>query len=678
MRPVGFFALTATRRHRRSRLIAVTTAGTLTGALLAGGLAAASAQASVGRTAIAGTHPSWAVPSRRVATPDAATALSVRVYLAGRNPAGLTAYAAGVSTPGSPNYRSYLTTTEVQAQFGPTPGQLSAVRRWLTDAGLGVVGVTPEYVAVRGPLRAIDGAFAVRIASYRTPSGAVALAPGKPASVPDALSRAILTVTGLDTATTVMRPSLPPPPYGFYTAGPCSRYYGQRTATMKPSAYGQHVPWAICGYTPAQLRGAYGLAGSLATGRGVTVAIVDAYVSPTMPGDANKYATAVGDPQFGQAQYGQVLPLSFNDISECDAASWYAEQTLDVEAVHAMAPGANVLYVAASDCTLQALLDALARIVNNHLADVVTNSWSGGELGLTRPVSAAFSQVFELGAVEGIGFDFASGDCGYNNPATACGAAAGFKADQASFPTSSPWVTAVGGTTLAIGRSNQYEWETGWGDQVVPEKNGHWTPAPPGTYPDDYAFGSGGGTSTFYVQPSYQAGVVPRSLSTRLPSGRISARPMREIPDVAMDADPATGFLVGQTVKLRGGRYGFQISRVGGTSLSSPLFAGIEADAAQNTGPKAIGFANPLLYSLARSGAFHDVTDYPLGPGVRIAAARNDWTNSDTGTGAVKSQLYTFGLNGMGKSALRATKGYDDSTGLGSPGPPLVSELAAG
>ena len=667
---------TAARRSHRASLAAVTTIATVTGLLSAVGLASASAQAATGRTAVAGTHPSWAVASRHVATPDATTTMTARVYLAGRNPAGLAAYATAVSTPGNSSYRSYLSTAQTRSRFGPSAAQVSAVRSWVTGAGLTVAGVTPEYVAVRGSVPALDRAFAVHLASYRTPSGAVAVAPAEEVSVPALVRPAVLTVTGLNTAKVVMRPSLPPPPYGFYTAGPCSKYYGQRVAASKPTAYGTHAPWAICGYTPAQLRGAYGLTDSLATGRGVTVAIVDAYASPTMPGDANKYSAAVGEPELGQAQYKQLLPSSFDDINECGATGWYGEETLDVEAVHAMAPGANILYVGATNCTLQPLLDGLARVVNNHLADVVTNSWSGGELGLDPATSSAFSHVFELGTVEGIGFDFATGDCGYNNPKTSCGAAEGFTADQANFPATSPWVTAVGGTTLAISRSSQYEWETGWGDQVVPEKGGKWKPAPPGTYPADYAFGGGGGTSTFYPQPSYQAGVVPRSLSTRLPSGQMSARPMRVIPDVALDADPATGFLVGQTVKLRGGRFGFQLSRVGGTSLSTPLFAGLEADAAQNTGPKSIGFVNPALYSLAGTSAFNDVTDFPLGPGVRIAAARNEWTNSDTGTGPIYSELYTFGMNGMGTSALRATKGYDDSTGLGSPGSSLVPDLA--
>ncbi len=665
--------MTGARRPTAALIAALTGAG----ALAAVTLLPAAAEASPGRAVVAGTHPSWATPARQVAAPDAAAPVTARVYLAGRDPAGLAAYATAVATPGSSQYGQYLTSAQERQRFGPTPAQVSAVTSWLTGSGLRVTAVTRQYVAVSGPATAADNAFAVRLSAYRTSAGSVAMAPAQNASVPDAVESAVLTVTGLDTAAVLMKPALPGPPDGFYTARPCSSYYGQRRATAKPAAYGKHVPWAICGYVPAQLRGAYGLTGSLATGRGVTVAIVDAYASPTMPGDANRYAEIVGDPAFGQKQYRQVLPSSYNDISECGGSGWYQEETLDVEAVHAMAPAANVVYVGASNCTFGPLLDGLTKIVNNHLADVVSDSWTSGEKGLTAPVADAYDQVFEQGAVEGIGFDFSSGDCGYNNPATACGAADQSKALQANFPPTSPWVTAVGGTTLAISRGDHYQWETGWGDEVVQQHRAHWKPAPPGSYPADYAFGAGGGTSMFYGQPSYQAGVVPAALSMRLPDGQLSTRPMREVPDVALDADPATGFLFGETVRLRGGRIGFQLSRIGGTSLASPLFAGIEADAAQNTGPRAVGFANPLLYTLAGSAAFHDVTSTPLGPGVRIAAARNEWSDSTTGTGPLQTFLYTFGMDGSGKATLRATPGYDDVTGMGSPTARLISELAA-
>ena len=161
-------------------------------------------------------------------------------------------------------------------------------------------------------------------------------------------------MSGLDTATHQMKPgdTLPPPDPNYWVAGPCSQYYAQKIATTEPSAYGKHQPWNVCGYTPAQVRGAYGVSQSGMTGKGQTVAIVDAYASPTMQSDANQFATVVGDKPFRPGQYQQYLPGTFTDTAanECDAAGWYGEQTLDVESVHGQAPDANVRFVAGASC----------------------------------------------------------------------------------------------------------------------------------------------------------------------------------------------------------------------------------------------------------------------------------------------------------------------------------------
>ena len=662
---------------RARRLVA--TAALTAGALIAAGLATADAQAAATRVPISGTGPSWAVPSRKIAAPADTGTVNARVYLAGRDPAGLAAYALSVANPRSPDYGRYLTAAQARHRFGPTAGQLAAVRQWLTSAGLRITAASQHYVAVSGSVTAAQTAFDVRFAEFAGPGGGPAMAPAQNASVPAPVASAVLTITGLDTATYLMKPQLPGPPSAFYTAGPCSKYFGRKIAAGKPRAHGRHVPWLVCGYTPAQLRSAYGVASTSLTGPGVTVAIVDAYASPTMPGDANRYASAVGDRPFRPGQYQQVLPSAFDDASECGAAGWYPEESLDVEAVHAMAPDAGVVYVAGADCTDEGLLDALSRVVDYHLANVVSDSWDDIEDATTPALRAAYDQIFAQGAVQGIGFDFSAGDCGYENPATGCGAGDGSSRNQVDYPASSPWVTAVGGTSLAVASNGSYKWETGWGEFGT-GLNAHgtgWTPAPPGRYPANFLYGSGGGTSTVYRQPGYQASVVPAALSRRLPDGKVSPQLMREVPDVAADADPQTGFLFGETVVLKNGTTGFLLSRIGGTSLASPLFAGLEADAAQVTGGHTLGFANPLIYQLAGSQAFHDVTDTPLGRRVQIAVARNDYANPSLAQGPVRTTLRTFGMDGGGTALLRATSGYDDVTGVGSPAAGFFSLCAS-
>jgi len=393
------------------------------------------------------------------------------------------------------------------------------------------------------------------------------------------------------------------------------------------------------------------------------VAIVDAYASPSILTDANTFATTVGDKPFATGQYHQFLPSSFSGTAQCGAAGWYPEQTLDVESVHGQAPDANINFVAGASCSQADLLAADAFIVNAHIASIVSNSF--GDPSDLDPIAGAYNQVFQVGATEGIGFFFSSGDAGYESPDENPGVSDQIQTD---FPASSPWVTSVGGTSLAIGPAKNYEFETSWGTMIDQESadGRSWSEPPPGAYPADYDGSGGGGVSTVYPQPSYQQGLVPSKLATKLPNGSISPTPMRVEPDVSALADPSTGVLVGETVlQPDGTTFAFSLSRTGGTSVSAPVFAGIEADAQQAAG-HALGFANPAIYQRYRTAAFRDVTDHPLGP-LPLAEVRQNYTDPATKGGPIITYLRTLGINGEGAAALKAVAGYDDATGVGSP-----------
>jgi subtilase family serine protease len=141
---------------------------------------------------------------------------------------------------------------------------------------------------------------------------------------------------------------------------------------------------------------------------------------------------------------------------------------------------------------------------------------------------------------------------------------------------------------------------------------------------------------------------------------------MRVTPDVAALADASTGFLFGETVlQADGTTYAFSLSRIGGTSVASPTFAGIEADAQQAAGHP-LGFANPAIYQRYNTAAFHDVTQNPLGAGP-LAEVRNNYTDPATETGPLITWLRTLGVDGEGPDSLVATRGYDDATGVGTP-----------
>jgi subtilase family serine protease len=657
---------------RRLRRVLHAAAG---GAVVLAGLASAgnALAAGPGRSAIPDTHPHWA--SR--ANPPAVTtgAVNLRVYLAGQDPAGLASFAQAVSNPNSAQYGDYLTAQQVQARYGATQSEATAVKSWLKQNGLSVTGATSgigAYVTATGSVADAAKAFGVSFGSYTAPTGGTARAPEQAATVPSALASDVVAVSGLDNAPHFMTrgDTLPPPPQNYWVAPPTSDFYGQKIATNEPTADGQHWPWNVTGYTPQQVRGAYGVSQSGMTGRGQTVAIVDAYASPTMLGDADQFSRVTGNQPFRPGQYQQYLPRTFTETAadECDASGWYGEETLDVEQVHGTAPDANVHFVGASSCEDIDLASADALIVNRHLASIVTDSF--GEPADDATIRPAWDQIFEAGAAEGIGFFFSSGDSGYEDPAVEDQASDKIQTD---YPTESPWVTSVGGTSVAIGPQNNYEWETSWGTLLNPlsADGTSWSlPFPPTYGPNtppnwEYDGSSGGGVSTDYTQPWYQRGVVPYQLATAVPQGTASS-PMRVEPDVSALADPSTGVLVGETLyQPNGTTLAFSLSRIGGTSVASPVFAGIEADAQQAAGHD-LGFANPAIYARSGTSAFHDVTDHPLGP-QQLYVVRNNYTNPYTATGPILTYLRTLGIDGQGAAALPATPGYDDSTGVGSP-----------
>ncbi|MEU1103279.1 S53 family peptidase [Streptomyces tibetensis] len=633
-------------RSNRAKVRAVSMAATLP--MLAGALAlgipAAHAADHPVRDLLSGTRPAWATARADKGAASDGARVSARVYLAGKDAAGLAAYAKAVSDPDSASYGKYLTAKQAQARFGATPAQVAAVKSWLTAAGLKVTGVTRHYVSVTGDVAAAEKAFGTQLHNFAKGSKTYR-APASTASVPQSLADAVLTVTGLDNAPHMAThdDQLPPPDTVFRNAGPFSSYYGSKTASTLPDAYGKKIPYAVKGYTGKQLRAAYG-AGTR-TGKGVRVAITDAYASPTIAYDAGTYAKRNGDAAWKTGQLHQSLPATYTNTEDCGASGWYGEETLDVEAVHAVAPAADVTYVGAASCTDGDLLDALGKVVDKHLADIVSNSWGEVEAAQTPDIAAAYDQVFQLGAVEGIGFYFSSGDDGDEV------ASSGTK--QVDSPANSAWVTAVGGTSLAVGKNDTYLWETGWGtDKANLSADGKsWT-----DFPGAFTSGAGGGTSRTVSEPTYQQGVVPDALAKAN-----SASGNRVVPDIAAIADPNTGFLVGQTQTLPDGKtQAYSEYRIGGTSLAAPTIAAVQALAQEARG-KAIGFANPVIYAKYGSKVYHDVTDNPTGSG--LAVARVDFVNGYDATGGLSTSVRSLGKD----SSLAAVKGYDDVTGVGSP-----------
>ena len=241
--------------------------------------------------------------------------------------------------------------------------------------------------------------------------------------------------------------------------------------------------------------------------------------------------------------------------------------------------------------------------------------------------------------MQGIGFMFSSGDDGDELEKWP-------RTSTRTIPTSDPWVTAVGGTRIAIGMPVAAPWQTGWGTQkwdAVGQRQG--------------------------MGPVVHAAVPVRlgwRLLRRSSTGRRTrtascneATPGRAVPDMALDGDPDDGDAgrrdpgVPATAVVGYGEY-----RIGGTSLSSPLFAGVQALAAQAAGGR-LGFANPTIYAIARDkpGAFGTSCTHGGGN------IRSDYVNGVNPSDGIVYSARSFDQD----TSLRTKKGWDDVTGVGTP-----------
>ena len=363
-------------------------------------------------------------------------------------------------------------------------------------------------------------------------------------------------------------------------------------------------------YSPSELRTAYGvnaLTSAGDTGTGQTIVIVDSFGSPDIRSDLQRF----------DADYGLPSPPSFTidaplgtvpfDASSFPMIVWAEETSLDVEWAHAMAPGAGLVLltspVAETGGTtgLPQFLQLEQYALAHHLGDVLTQSWGSPENTLTTPAGrqliAQFDALYRQAAADGVTVLAASGDHG--------SAQGGGPAPSVQFPASSPWVTAVGGTSLQATVTGQYQSEVAW---------------------DDTSGATGGGVSQIEPEPSYQQ-CLPAGDQTLLHGNR-------GLPDVAFNADWSTPVPI--VMDLPGSLHG--IFLVGGTSEGSPAWAGIVADLDQRAGAP-LGFLNPLLYRLGCAGGLsaimHDVT-----------AGTNTWN---------------------GVPGFTAGPGWDPVTGWGSP-----------
>jgi pro-kumamolisin-like protein/PKD domain-containing protein len=492
----------------------------------------------------------------------ASTSIDVAVGVAAASTASAALALNLIDTPGTPEYRHYLTPAEVATRFGPSPTSYAAASAHFLSYGL-TVRPSPDrtMLLVSGPASRIGASFGTSFETYREAGRTFFSHPTParlPAGVPWSGALGLGNVTPVHPATT----------------GPGSAI----------------TPFAGCsstgGLIPCQIEKAYNLSALLAggaNGSGYTLAVVDTYdgnePQSQLAADLSSFDSAVGLAA-GTVNYLYPVPTSRNLNST--GTGWALEEALDLEWARAMAPAATIKMTFAPDPTA-GLYGAVDWLVAHHAADVISLSWGEPDVGTYNAYAGAcpsacnattdgsyalLHPVLQAAALEGITVFSATGDCG---------AAAGTSGVSTDYPSSDPFVTGVGGTDLTINGTNAYVRETGWSGNATGATS-------PGCQNQG---GSGGGFSPF-PRPYWQ-------VATGFPA----ARTVRGVPDVSIDGGTGVAIVY----------QGFATAATG-TSVSSPLWAGIVTDL-DTYGAAPLGFVNPSLYAIAAGAsglrAFHDV-----------------------------------------------------------------------
>ncbi|MDT0117223.1 S53 family peptidase [Microbacterium sp. PRF11] len=503
-----------------------------------------------------------------------------------------------------------------------TPAEVSAARSWLQAVGIDVVRDRESIraLSVTGSASAFASAFDTAFGQTSV-DGRAAVAPTRDLSVPREGS-AIESVAGL-VDTDAMSPSADPAPA---RSDDCATYWSQTLSSSWPSSVQvEHRSNALCGYGPTQLRAVHQLPAD-ARGAGATVAIVGVFDDDTVAANTDTYFAREGLSTLRAGQYTHYAP-SNPDVTRCGGPSaWTVEQHLDVQAVRAMAPDADIVYWGADDCLAATLyLRVLDAVEAPTTPSVVSLSFGGPEELDTDADRTLLNRVLVEAASRGVSVFASSGNDGDYS-------LAGDHHDETDVatPASSPYVTAVGGASIGLDADNGIAVESGWEVQTRFAQNG-------GIIPPGFLYGAGGGESAFYPRPSWQSDRIAHSGSGRL------------VPDVASLADPNTGFTVAVP---RDGAVSYEAH--GGTSLATPMVASMVAIAKARTGVK-VGLAAPFLYRLSGSSAIRDI----------VPASAGTWYRRDKGTGQL--WLETLYLWDTRPQSLQSATGWDPVTGVGIP-----------
>ena len=646
---------------------------------------------------ISNNTPPFVRTAPKIGPADASQTIEITLWLNLHNRPQLDSVTEGLYDPSSPRYRAWLSFPQIVRDYAPTVQEADTVKEFLSAHDLSIVLSDHNnfFVRARGTIAQVSAAFHVQLSNFKVRGKTVRANTTDP-YIEGAAAAFVHLVSGLSNQQSDISPvARDTPPAGpssvqspavpsssrlsssstlssFFTSncfhGPVKDVLttngGLPAATYEGNLY-DSTNIGGCGYTPPEIYTAYNLSALYKAGydgKGQTIVIFEICNSATIQSDGNAFSKQFGLPALTSANFSVI---DYPVANPCDSPS--AEESLDVEWAHAIAPGANITVLVTPNIEetsgfAQDIDVALLYSLSNHLGNVISFSYGLPEVEFAPADLDQTNLLTQLAAISGVSANFSSGDSGdYTEdsvPATV------------EYPASTQYGTAVGGISLALNSSNKIKWQSGWGNNTSLLDDAGLVSDPP---LGGFFFGSGGGSSAFFPKPGFQH---------PLPGG------FRLLPDISWLADPFTGVVVDTTFDSVFPPREWYV--IGGTSASCPMFSALWAIANQEAGIP-LGQAAQYVYSMPSS----TITDIvPIGSSGNVTGSITDasgitsYSASDLaqpldGTTTFYDALWNIPLN-QGSvelvtfgtdTHLQTAPGWDDVTGVGVPKPKAFADF---
>lgn len=478
----------------------------------------------------------------RIAPVNESDVLKLSVVLTLNNEAELNEFLADITSPNSHMYGHFLEQNDFMARFAPTEDQVKWVSSYLSQNGITIESVEPNRMIIK-----VSAQVSVINRLFHTEIYHYQDELGERFYAPAYELQVdenlpILSVLGLENR---------------IKARSHLKMINPSQVAEKKMIDGK----LVSGYAPSDIKKAYSFSSNL-NGAGQTLALFE--LDGFTQSDVTAYEKAFGLPNVP-------LEVILVDGFSGSPGSGAGEVTLDIELMIALSPGVAKIIVYEGPNTTSGLVDTYNKIATDNRAKSISTSWGLSEKQSQGSTIQSENQIFKQMAAQGQALFAASGDSGAYDDGTTLGV---------DDPASQPMVVGVGGTNLTVNADKSYAKETTWSHGSGPGQGG------------------GGGISTVWSIPTWQQGVAN--------SSNKASSTMRNVPDVALDADPATGYAI---------YFGGSWTVFGGTSCAAPLWAAFWAQVNQQralNAQTALGFPNTFLYqagsSTSYSTIFHDIT----------------------------------------------------------------------